>query len=168
MDRKTSAINCQIKGIEEVAEPVGMVDVLLQLRFKIKRVIKRRINYLRNWFASIRWRKPAPTEAKTANEIFRVGQVVRVRSKQEIQGTLDNWNNLRGCGFMEEMWPYCGTTQRIYKPVNRFVDERDHRLKKARGIFFLEDVHCEGTIDYGRCDRNCYFFWRKEWLEKVE
>jgi hypothetical protein len=96
------------------------------------------------------------------------GQSVRVRSKEEIQATLDNWNYLRGCGFMEEMWPYCGTSQRVLKPVKWFLDERDYRFKKTRGIVFLEGLTCQGTIDYGRCDRNCYYFWREEWLEAVE
>jgi hypothetical protein len=153
-----------------MAEPRGKFDVFLQLRHKIKRVVKRRINYLRNRLTSTGGAALAPAEAKgtTASQNFVAGQLVRVRSREQIQATLDNWNYLKGCGFMEEMWPYCGTTQRILKPVRRFVDERDHRLKKTRGIYFLEGVHCQGTIDYGRCDRNCYFFWREEWLEEVE
>jgi hypothetical protein len=26
---------------------------------------------------------------------------------------------------------------------------------------------CQGTKDFGRCDRSCFFFWREEWLEKL-
>jgi len=48
--------------------------------------------------------------------------------------------------------------------VQRFLDERDYRVKKARGIVLLEGLTCEGTRDYGPCDRNCYYFWREEWL----
>jgi hypothetical protein len=25
-----------------------------------------------------------------------------------------------------------------------------------------------GTPDYGRCDRACFYFWREEWLEKLD
>jgi len=28
-------------------------------------------------------------------------------------------------------------------------------------------LHCQGTSDYGRCDRSCFYFWREEWLEKI-
>jgi hypothetical protein len=84
--------------------------------------------------------------------------------EKTIQATLDPWNYLKGCGFMEEMWQYCGTHQRVLKPVRRFLDERDYRVKKARGIVLLEGLACEGTRDYGRCDRSCHYFWREEGL----
>jgi hypothetical protein len=51
--------------------------------------------------------------------------------------------------------------------VERFVDERDYRVKKASGVVLLEGSLCQGTELYGPCDRSCFFFWREEWLEKV-
>ena len=69
---------------------------------------------------------------------------------------------------MEEMWPYCGTTQKVFKRVEKFLDERDYLLKKCRGIVILEGIFCEGTKDFGQCDRSCFFFWREEWLEKID
>jgi hypothetical protein len=96
------------------------------------------------------------------------GDLVRVRSRQEIEATLDSWKELKGCLFMQDMWQYCGTTQRVLKRVERFVDERDYRVKKCKGIALLEGLTCEGTADYGRCDRACFFFWREEWLEKID
>jgi hypothetical protein len=68
---------------------------------------------------------------------------------------------------MPDMWQYCETSQRVFKVVERFVDERDYRLKKGTGIILLEGLICEGTADYGRCDRSCFYFWRVEWLEKI-
>jgi len=29
-------------------------------------------------------------------------------------------------------------------------------------------VYCQGTPDLGRCDRSCFYFWREEWLEKLD
>ena len=58
--------------------------------------------------------------------------LVWVRFKEEIQTTLNNWGQLKGFGFMPEMEQYCGTTQRIYKRVERFVDERDLRVKRSK------------------------------------
>jgi hypothetical protein len=68
---------------------------------------------------------------------------------------------------MPEMEIYCGTTQRVLKPLQRFVDERDLRVKRSTGIILLEGVMCQGTADFGKCDRSCFYFWREEWLEKV-
>ena len=69
---------------------------------------------------------------------------------------------------MPEMDQYCGTTQRVLKPLERFVDERDLRVKTSRGIVLLDGVVCQGTADFGRCDRCCVMFWREEWLEKID
>jgi hypothetical protein len=96
-----------------------------------------------------------------------VGDTVVVRSFEQIKKTLNRWNQLKGCSFMEEMRPYCGTRQRVFKQVNRFLDERDYLLKKCSGIVLLENVICEGTKDFGPCDRSCFYFWRSEWLQKI-
>jgi hypothetical protein len=69
---------------------------------------------------------------------------------------------------MDEMWEYCGTTQRVFKRVEQFLDERDLCVHRVKHIVLLEGVVCGGTRDYGRCDRACFFFWREEWLEKLE
>lgn len=95
------------------------------------------------------------------------GDLVRVRSLEEIQATLNQWGILKGCKFMPQMSVYCDTTQRVFQPMERFVDERDYFVKKSNGIILLEGLHCYGTTDYGRCDRACFYFWREEWLEKI-
>ena len=48
-----------------------------------------------------------------------------------------------------------------------FMDERDYKLKKARGVILLENLICNGTPTFGKCDRCCFLFWREEWLEKI-
>lgn len=105
-------------------------------------------------------------EQKTMDHLV-AGDLVRVRSQQEIEEVLDNWKETRFCGFMDGMWDYCNTIQIVKQPVKRFVHERTYQVKRARGIVLLENVFCTGTIYYGKCDRSCYFFWREEWLEKV-
>jgi hypothetical protein len=112
--------------------------------------------------------RKAPRPAVVASTRLKAGDVVRVRSREEIESTLNPWRQLKGCTFMPEMLSYCGTTQRVLKPMDRFVDERDLRAKKSKGIVLLEGVNCQGTMEFGRCDRNCFVFWREEWLEKSE
>jgi hypothetical protein len=51
--------------------------------------------------------------------------------------------------------------------MEKFLDERDYRVKKCKGIILLEGAICGGTAYFGRCDRACFFFWREEWLEKL-
>ena len=108
------------------------------------------------------------SEADATSSGLKAGDLVQVRPREEIQATLNPWGQLKGCMFMPEMLPYCGTTQRVLKRLERFVDERDYHVKKSQGIVLLEGLNCQGTSDYGRCDRACFYFWREEWLEKID
>jgi hypothetical protein len=92
------------------------------------------------------------------------GDAVRVRSLNEILSTLDPFKELKGCAFLPEMYQYCETEQIVFKSMERFIDERDYKPKKTRGIILLENVMCGGTPLYGKCDRCCFLFWREEWL----
>jgi hypothetical protein len=146
------------------------------LRTQIKLFLKRRLSMERKrqlkrvyaqWFVR---RKPdmPPIPARERGAAgLQAGDRVRVRSEDDIRAMLNAWNEFKGCSFMSGMWQYCGTTQRVFKPVEKFLDERDYRLKKCRNIVLLEGMVCEGMDEYGPCDRSCFFFWREEWLEKL-
>jgi hypothetical protein len=160
---------CQIHSLNTIAEPIGKVEALLQRRRRLRRVVKRRWHYLKNLISEIIGTKPekAKEAPNSSGSSLQAGDRVRVRSRSEIQATLDRWNNLKGCGFMEEMWPYCDTEQVVLKRLKKFLDERDYLVKTVNGVVILEGLVCQGTKDYGICDRSCYYFWREEWLEKL-
>lgn len=141
-----------------------------QRRNRLKRVIKRRWRYLNHSLSKTAAKEKTVLnhDVGTCSQVLQPGDLVRVRSVAEIQATLDKWNQLKRCSFMEEMWPYCNTMQRVLKRVEKFLDERDYLMKKTKGIIILEKVFCQGTRDFGDCDRTCFFFWREEWLEKME
>jgi len=174
---------CQIHSVVKISEPASenetsrlSIKMHLKLALKktlsprFKRTLKTRLNDFMIW-----WRKmTGSTEINenpalsSSSQALRAGDMVHICSKEEIQSTLNYFNELKGCGYFPEMWQYCGTTQRVLKPVERFVDERDYQVKKARGVVLLEGVICQGTELYGRCDRACFYFWREEWLEKID
>jgi hypothetical protein len=102
-------------------------------------------------------------------KILEVGDLVRIRSKVEILQTLDKDNKTKGCGFMDEMWQYCGTKHKIIKKIEYFYDECNQVMRKAHNTVLLEDLRCSGNKKWKHnCDRFCYYFWRGEWLEKIE
>jgi hypothetical protein len=122
------------------------------------------------YYASARWRDASPqiAEKDFAPAIpFAQGDLVRVRSHEEILSTLDPFKELKGCAFLPSMARYCGTQQRVLRSMRFFMDERDYKLKKARGVILLENIICNGTATFGECDRCCFLFWREEWLEKI-
>ena len=134
-----------------------------------ERAFKTWSNDLMNRLCKLTGRQPKPVMQRgdLSDRRIQAGDWVRVRSLEEIEATLNHWRQLRGCTFMPEMAAYCGTTQRVLKRMERFVDERDLCVKTSKGIVLLAGVMCEGTADFGSCDRSCFYFWREEWLEKI-
>ncbi len=123
------------------------------------------------YYTSVRWHGESSHQI-TAKEFaptipFQQGDWARVRSREEILATLDPFKELKGCAFLPEMYQYCGTKQRVLRSMRHFMDERDYKLKKVRGVILLENVICNGTPTFGECDRCCFLFWREEWLEKI-
>ncbi len=182
MEGSREPIQCQIQQLPGLSERYAEIPAESLLR-KLRLAIRRRLNshqvrllktrssrFIDRVMNFTRARHRAPLAVNDPYiSAFRPGDLVRIRSRAEIDATLNRWGQLKGCTFMpSEMTPYCNTIQRVFKPMERFVDERDYHVKKASGIILLESVHCQGTTDYGRCDRSCFFFWREEWLEKLD
>jgi hypothetical protein len=165
---KQDFVSCQLINLGRMYESLKIFESIWQFRDRLRRYIKRRFSYASNSIRRKVRRLMQPiTSKQTEPVVLQAGDVVRIRSKAEIRSTLGLWNELRGCVFMDEMWNYCGTTQRVLKRAEKFMDERSYKVKKARGLVILEGVICQGTIDFGPCDRSCFFFWREEWLEKI-
>ena len=100
-----------------------------------------------------------------------VGDLVRVRSKQEIAETLDAKGKLKGLWFDREMVPFCGREFRVERKVTRFIDEASGRMVElASDCYMLENVVCSGDLSHGRrfCSRAIHPWWRTAWLEPVE
>jgi hypothetical protein len=159
---------CHIHECAEIAEPLSVFNVFIQ-RIKNHRpvwAIKWRLRFIINQFSKIFNAHMSPLNA-TSNEIsLSPGDTIRIRSRDEIKATLNYRNKLKRCTFFDEMWQYCGTTQRVFKKVEKFVDERDLLMKRCKGIVLLDGIICNGVAGFKDCDKSCFFFWREEWLEK--
>ncbi len=97
---------------------------------------------------------------------LRPGELVEVRSKEEILKTLDDQGRHRGLGFSTEMEEYCGRRLRVLKRVDKFILESyPGKVRRLRHTVILEGVLCKGM---GKgCDRSCFHFWREAWLKRV-
>lgn len=96
------------------------------------------------------------------------GDVVKVRSKEEIEQTLDENNKFKGVEFMEGMWQYCEQTHRVFKRVEKILDPWAGRLRKCRNMVILEGLFCHGDPAHApECDRTCLYYWKEAWLERV-
>jgi hypothetical protein len=98
---------------------------------------------------------------------LRPGELVRIKSKEEIIRTLDVDNRNRGISFDPEMLMYCGREARVRQRVQKIIDEKTgHMIHLKNPCIMLEDVVC--TAKYHRyCPRAIYPYWREIWLERV-
>jgi hypothetical protein len=96
------------------------------------------------------------------------GELVEVKSKEEILQTLDKSGHNRGLRFDVEMLKYCGTRARVLRRVGQIVDEKTGRMIRFPGdCIILEGVIC--TADYHQfCPRSIYPYWREIWLRRVD
>ena len=177
VDQRSDFDGCQLPcvakiGLSEAKDPLTSVRLYLKrsLAYPWNNYIKRWIK--RIYYLYVRYTKRPQNQIVAKNFIhvpaLKKGDKVRVRSLEEISTTLDPFNELKGCAFLIQMNQYCGTEQRVFKVMDRFLDERDYKVKKTRGLILLENNFCNGTPVFGACDRSCFLFWREEWLEKID
>lgn len=114
---------------------------------------------------------PVNQPQPAANLNLQPGDLVRVKSHEEILATLDVRNTNRGMTFDGEMVPFCGGTYRVMARVERFLDEKTGRLKSLKTpAVILEDVACRSRFSKCRmfCPRSILGWWREIWLERAE
>lgn len=98
---------------------------------------------------------------------YQPGDLVEIRSKDEIMATLGPDQRNRNMHFDEEMLPYCGRRARVVGKVTRILDETTGKMVKLSDCYVLEDVVCLGL--YKRfCQRAITPYWRSGWLRKVD
>jgi hypothetical protein len=98
---------------------------------------------------------------------MQAGATVRVRSREEIEATLDRNNKNRGLLFDREMSIFCGETHRVAKRVEKLIDERSGKMIRVKDCLILEGVFCKSVYSDRRigCPRAIPSYWRQQWLE---
>ena len=99
------------------------------------------------------------------------GELVQVRSRDEIMPTINADRKNRGLSFDVEMVPYCGKTFRVLSRVERIINEKNGAMTEIpRDCIILDGVTCSGCFSDNRlfCPRSVYPYWREIWLKRVE
>ena len=126
-----------------------------------------------NWVQSLRGGSGYPYfergHLKTtpkANLNLQIGELVRVKNKEDILRTLDAKNRNRGLGFDNEMLKHCGKEYRVKRKIQRLVNERTGELvTMSNDCIILEDVVCHGEC-HQFCSRSEDIYWREVWLSR--
>ena len=100
-------------------------------------------------------------------ENLRAGDLVEVKSVEEILATLDVNGTCESMPFMPEMLPFCGKRFRIFRRANKVCDTIDKTgLRRMQRTVLLDGSRCDG-IDHGGCQAGCMILWKEQWLKPV-
>ncbi len=94
------------------------------------------------------------------------GDLVEVRSAEEMLATLDSSGRLKGMALMPQMLGYAGQRFKVYKKMERILIENTGEIRRLKNTVLLEGNMCDGY--QGACDKSCFYFWREAWLRKVD
>ena len=98
---------------------------------------------------------------------FAVGDVVAVRSVEEILGGLDERGERDSLPFMPEMLKFCGEEFVVdsisYKTCDTVNITGLHRMEDT---VHLTGLRCDGQ-SHGGCEAGCLIYWKTDWLRPV-
>lgn len=164
-------MSCQLTNIQDTVQKNTNLNDILQLRVKILRSFKRNLIFLKNRIFRILKLK---RRAVIPNDIGKIdicpGDIIVVRSRDEIQSMLDDREKYKGCFFIDEMYEHCEKQYKVLKEIKFFFDESKQKGCKCRNTVILDGVVCSGRqrLYSSSCDRMCFFFWHTSWLKKVK
>lgn len=103
---------------------------------------------------------------------LRPGDLVEVKSANEIAAILDSDGTLDQLPFMPEMLGYCGNRFRVSQKVTIVCSSGTKtgsvlRSFRENDVVLLEDLRCSGA-EHDGCQKSCSILWREAWLRKVD
>jgi hypothetical protein len=112
--------------------------------------------------------KGAPTPEVKID--LRPGELVEVKSHDEILQTVDSYLRNRGLRYNPEMTPACGGRFRVAQRIDRIIEEKSGRMISMKNpCITLEGFYCQALYtDYSLlCSRRVTPWFREAWLRRV-
>lgn len=171
---------CQSTELVKATAPLSAFDLTSYIRdiqsksYTISKFI-RVLSYaiflrVRYYLTGKHFRIVAGRRVKTPSESLNLqpGEWVQVKTKEEIEDTLDSKGKNRGLLFTTDMQRSCGRTYRVLRRLDKVIFEPTRKLMNMKDTVILEDCICEGCyILKGGCPRENYHWWREIWLKRV-
>ena len=96
------------------------------------------------------------------------GDVVEVKTLEEILATLDGQASQGALPFMPEMMRYAGQRFRVSKRADKTCDTiKSRQNRRMTQTVHLDDLRCDGSA-HGGCQAACLLFWKESWLRRVD
>jgi hypothetical protein len=171
--------SCQATQVHGFSTPLAWWDVRQYVRDIATRNVGFReffrgmyigaFNKIQHMRSRSQFRSIAGTQKKTPKASLELapGELVRIKSAQEISQTLDPRGKNAGLAFRPVMVPYCGGEYRVVKRVNRIISPETGKMLRLGGnCVILDGVVCTGDVRRF-CPRMVYTYWRDIWLTRV-
>lgn len=98
---------------------------------------------------------------------LKAGDLVEVRSAEEVLATLDENGCLDGLPFQPEMLRYCGRQFRVFRTAHRTCDTFTWgHARNHPDAVFLDDLRCDGAAHDG-CQAACLLLFKTAWLKRA-
>jgi hypothetical protein len=95
------------------------------------------------------------------------GELVEIRSLDEMRETLDTRGRNRGLICDIEFKKFCGKRYRVLSRMDRMICESSGEMREVKGTVFLDGHTCLCARVFGGCPRQEYCYWREVWLRRV-
>jgi hypothetical protein len=105
------------------------------------------------------------------------GESVRIKSRSEMEATLDHKRTNRGLQICYEMTRCCGGQAEVRDRVDRMIDERTGKMIELSNTVTLRNIRKKRTTmpdsqclcgnETGDCPRGELMYWREIWLERA-
>jgi hypothetical protein len=122
-----------------------------------------------------RWLRGPHKRTPSESLGLKPGEVVRVKSRDQIVETLDLNRRNRGMGICYEMTRCCGDEAEVRYRVDRIIDEQTGTMRELTDTVTLQNVRHDETLgeeclcynQLGDCPRGELMYWREIWLQRV-
>jgi hypothetical protein len=166
-------LDCQLRTLYDSTEDMDFADELRRLYLRLKRAGRRRISRVRKKLFPVRQEKHNGSQLNTIAEnkpVLKEGDLVEVLPFEDIRKTLDENMCLGKTLFLEGMKQYCGKRLRVIKKLKTMIDEQSWGIVRLKDSVILENAICDAKGQYAMegCDRCCFYFWKEQWLRKVD
>ncbi|WP_337866663.1 hypothetical protein [Ignavibacterium sp.] len=123
----------------------------------------------RKFIKKIKDQHPRGELTKTPVEVLNLqpGEIVEVRSIEEILQTLDKKGKNKGLSFEPDMKIFCRKQFKVRTRLDQMILERNGKMIEVQNSVILEGVTCECFFTFGGCPRREFQYWREIWLKRV-
>lgn len=168
---------CQSTQLRNATKPLSAKEKIFKLfkdvqigTYNFYEALKLLIQPLiRKVIKKIKDQHPKGELTKTPEEVLNLqpGEVVQVRSFEEILKTLDKRGKNKGLSFEPDMKMFCGKQFTVRNRLEKMILERNGKMVEVKNSVILEGVTCECFFAFGGCPRKEFQYWREIWLKRI-